>query len=197
MLALLAGCFSLKQSPQKISYYSLEYELAMEIGTRNPKLPLPCVIRVERFQTAPFYDTAKIVFQEEAFERDAYFYHRWWAKPGDIVSYFLARDMKAAGAFQAVFSFDKGLPASYRVEGVVDEFFEQDKGSIREAVLSVSITLLAEDEPDVTQQILLQKIYSARETCTHKTPKALAEAMSRAMQQISGRVINDICLMLA
>jgi len=187
--ALFAGgCLSLKQPTGKINYYSLEYDPPVQ----NLEICLPFVIRVERFQASPLYDTAKIVFREEKFKRDTYIYHKWWAKPGDMVSYFLARDMKASRGFKAVFAFDKSLPSSHVLEGGVDEFFEQDGPDSWEAVLSVEVTLLAENEPDISRRILLQKKYSARELCSEKNPRALAEAMSRAMSKISEKIITEV-----
>ncbi|WP_207677986.1 ABC-type transport auxiliary lipoprotein family protein [Desulfonema magnum] len=205
----LAGCLNLKETAQKINYYSLEYDppvvrnWKLETGNStipnsksqipNPKSPpLPFVIRVERFQAAPFYDTNKIVFKEGAFKRDTYIYHKWWAKPGDIVSYFLARDIKASGLFEAVFAFDKSLSCSHLIEGTVDEFFEQDEADSWQAVLAVSITLMAENEPDISKKILLQKKYNAKELCAQKNPRHLAEAMGKALSKISEKIITDI-----
>ncbi|MCP4110604.1 MAG: hypothetical protein GY749_34625 [Desulfobacteraceae bacterium] len=184
----ITGCFSLTPKVKKISYYSLEYN--------PPKISVPArlphVIRIERFQVSPLYDSNKIIFKENRFKRDAYFFHKWWANPGDIVSYFLARDMKQSEIFKAVFAFDRNLPSTHVIEGVVDEFFEQDETDVWKAVLSVSITLVKESEPDVSKRILLQKKYSAKELCIKKNPRALAEAMSKAMSKVSENVIGDI-----
>jgi hypothetical protein len=56
-----------------------------------------------------------------------------------------------------------------------------------------------EDEPDTTKRILFQKSYGSKKACKHKNPKSLAEAMSRAMKEISGEIIRDIhsCLKAA
>ncbi len=184
----ITGCFNLKPKTKKISYYSLEYD--------SPKISvpvrLPHVIRIERFQVSPLYDSNKIIFRENRFKRDAYLFHKWWATPGDIVPYFLARDLKQSGIVKAVFAFDRNLSSTYVIQGVVDEFFEQDEADVWKAVLSVSVTLLKESEPDVSKRILLQKRYTAKEPCIKKNPRALAEAMSKAMSKVSETVIDDI-----
>ena len=61
-----------------------------------------------------------------------------------------------------------------------------------EGPLIISITLMAEDEPDVSRRILFQRRYRAEESCTIKNPRALAEAMSRAMADLSEKIIRDI-----
>lgn len=194
LIVIIGGCAGLKEAPERVSYYSLEYDPPVHNLQYNTRRPLSFVIQVERFQAAPSYDTTRIVFREGAFRRDAYVYHKWWAKPGDIVGYFLARDMKSSGLFRGVFALDKGKACSHIIQGVVEEFLEEDKGDSREAVLAVDITLLKEDEPDISKRILLQKKYSAKELFREKNPKALAEAMSRGMSRISGAIINDIYL---
>jgi len=109
-----------------------------------------------------------------------------------MLSYFLARDIKETGLFKAVFSIDKSLSASHTIEGMVEEFLEEDSPDSWEAVLSLNITLMAENEPDISRRILLQKKYHAAELCKEKTPLSLAQAMSRAMSKISEMIINDI-----
>jgi len=77
------------------------------------------------------------------------------------------------------------------LEGSVDEFFESDKKESWEAVLSVSILLIAENEPDISKGILFQKTYRATESCKQKNPRALAEAMSKAMARVSREITED------
>jgi cholesterol transport system auxiliary component len=179
---------NLKQPPEKISYYSFEYD------SPNPgvKKQLPFVLRVKRFQISPLYASNKIVFRDAAFKRDVYAYHRWHSNPRDMVSYFFARDLKAYQAFKAVFSVDDSTPCSYTIDGAVEEFFEQDNADSWEAVLSLEITLSKEEEPDASKRIVMQKSYRTRQTCSQKNPASLAEAMSKAMSEISGNIISDV-----
>ena len=88
---------------------------------------------------------------------------------------------------------DSRFASSHEIEGVVDEFFEWDeKGKAWKAVLSVSITLLTESEPDISKKIVFQKQYKEMQACKQKNPMAVAEAMSTAMSRVSIAVINDV-----
>jgi len=190
---LISGCLSIKHPYKKIDYYTLEYD--------SPQMthlePLPLVLRVERFQVAPVYDTNRIIYRKKPFARDPYSYHMWRGNPGNLVSYFLERDLRQSKAFKSVITHDGSLISSHVIEGVVDEFYEHDGNNSWEAVLSVSITLMAKNEPDISKKILLQKKYSARETCRQKNPQALAEAMSKAMAKLSASIIADVYNSLA
>lgn len=182
------SCVQLKQPSPNIDYYTLEYE--------SPELkgldPLHAVIRVLRFSVAPPYDTYNIIYRDGDFVRKADHYHKWRANPGDLVSYFFARDLIHAGLFDAVLPYESKIPSSYLLEGSVDEFFEWDTATSWMAALTVTITLMAENDPDISRRVLFQKTYRKKETCKQKTPQSLAEAMSKAMALISGEMSHDI-----
>ena len=182
------SCISLKQPSNKVLYYILEYDPPV----KHKGDSLSCPIKIERFSVAPVYDTTQIIYRVEQFSRDAYVYHKWRANPGDLVTYFLSRDMKQSGLLKAVLPHDSRIPSSYMLEGSVDEFFEWEMEEAWKAVLALSITLMSENEPDISKRILFQKTYRAGEECKQKNPRALAEAMSRAMAKVSGEIIKDV-----
>jgi ABC-type uncharacterized transport system auxiliary subunit len=188
LLFLFGGCLNLKQPKNKIEYFTLEYDVPRISGLK----PLPVVLRIFRFSVAPVYNTSQIIYREKSFGRDSYAYYRWRANPGDLVTYYLSRDLALSELFKAVLPYDSGFPCSHALEGSVDEFFEWDTDENWKAVLSVSVTLMAENEPVVSKRIVFQKAYRAEKTCDRKSPKALAEAMSRAMAEVSDEILKDI-----
>jgi cholesterol transport system auxiliary component len=185
---LFGACINLKQPGNKIEYYTLEYDPPGFSGMA----PLPYSIRVERFTTAPTYNTTQIIYREQSFKRAAYAYHKWRVNPGDLVTHFLDRDIRHSGLFGGVIPRDSKFKASFILEGKVDEFFEQDGPEQWNGVLSLSISLIAENEPDINKGAIFQKSYSRKEACKKKNPRALAEALSLAMAGISVEIIKDI-----
>jgi len=183
------GCLSATHPGNRMRYYTLDY--AQTEKTDRPELPF--VLRVERFTVAPLFNSDKIVYEEKRYRRDTYYYHKWRANPGDLATYFLTRDLQHSSLFKAVFSFDSMFPSTHEVEGTVDEFFELDeKNDSWKAVLHITLTLITEDEPDISKKILFQKQYREVEPCKRKNPAALAEAMSIAMSRLSETAIVDI-----
>lgn len=193
VLVSLGGCAMFGSSSSKTDYYTLEYA--------PPKLAalnaLPFIIKIERFYASPLYSSEKISYRKNDFQTDDYNYNRWETNPANLIAYFLFRDIKQSGLFRGVFSHDTGFAATHSISGTVDEFFEDDRGKAWEAVLSLDIVLMAENEPDINKRILFQKKYSAKKECAKKNPKALAEAMSRAMSELSGQIISDVHKSLA
>jgi cholesterol transport system auxiliary component len=172
----------------KVSLYTLEYASP----AANDLKPLPLVLRVERFSASPLYQTENMVYREKPFKKESYSFYQWRAKPEDMVSYFLMRDLQQSGLFKAVLPAASALPATHLVFGNVEEFLEADQEPAWQAVLAVTIVLRAQKEPDIMKSILLQKTYAVTETCKLKNPQAVAEAMSRAMVQVSQQIIRDI-----
>ena len=188
ILFVVAGCLGKQRPPVKIDYYTLEYELNKFVDLK----PTPFVLRIERFSVSPLYNSNNIIYKTRQFKRDAYNYHKWLANPGDIVTYYLLRDMKQSSLFTAIFEPGVRFSSSHVISGTVDEFFEQDEKGSWKAILSVSITLIVENEPDISKRILFQKNYSANKKCGRKNPRALASAMSSAMASISEMIITDV-----
>ena len=189
----LAACLNLRQPPNKIEYYSLEYD--PPAARRDPVLPH--VIRVHPFSISPIYNSNRIIYQDKSYERQAYSYYKWRTNPAQLVTYYLSRDLTASGRFKAVLPSDSRVAPVYRVEGTVDEFLEVAGNERWQAVLAVSIVLMDENQADISRRVLFQKTYRTSKPCERKHPRALAAAMSQAMSQISARIIDDLAHHLA
>jgi ABC-type uncharacterized transport system auxiliary subunit len=188
-----SGCIGFGGTTSKVNYFTLEYA-----SPKNPDLkPVRSIIKMERFQVSPLFNSEKISYRKNNFQTNEYSHQRWETNPAQMIPYFLFRDIKQSGLFKAVFNHDTGFVATHSVSGNIDEFYEDDRGKTCEAVLSLDIILMAENEPDINKRILFQKRYSARKECARKTPEALAEAMSRGMSELSAQIIKDIYKTLA
>ena len=186
-MLLLSACLDLKQPRNKIEYYSLEYDPPQMRGLE----PIAGVIKVQQFSVAPIYNSPKIIYRDKSYQRAAYTYHKWRANPGELVTYFLARDMQRSHLFEAVLTRNSRFPHAYVLEGSVDEFLESDTEMGWHALLTLNIVLIAEHETDIGKKILFQKTYQMSTPCRQRNPGALAEAMSLAMAEASAKIIND------
>ncbi len=183
------GCVTLKQPNMKVEHYTLEYEALLPV-TNTDLHPVQAALKVERFSIAPAYNTSRIVYRDQEFKRSSYFYHKWKSNPADLVSYFLTRDIRESGLFSAVNVPDSKITHTHIVEGLIDEFLEWDSKDKWEAVLSMNVTLLDAGTSDLSKRVIFQQKFSSRKTCKEKHPKALAQAMSQAMAELS----ENICL---
>ncbi len=189
----LSACLDFKQPRSKIEFYSLEYD-PIRMGDHQP---VSHVIKVELFSISPIYNTRKIIYRDDAYKRAAYDYHKWQANPAELVTYFLARDMRQSGLFKAVVTRNNRFPRAYVLGGSVDEFLESDTQTGCQADLSLNIVLMSEPETDASKKIVFQKSYHIRKPCRQKNTRALAEAMSAAMAGASAQIIDEVYNRLA
>jgi ABC-type uncharacterized transport system auxiliary subunit len=170
-----------------VNQYILEYPAPVIRG----KGRIPAEIKVELFSVDQTFNTHAMVYQPRPYQSQSYNYSRWRANPGYLVTDYLLRDLRESGLFQGVFGPDSGGRHRFRLEGGVAEFQELDAPGAWQASLALTVTLLDTAKEEVPQRVVFQKNYRVLEPLPEKTPQGLAEGMSRAMEQVSARIIAD------
>jgi len=182
--ALFGGC---GKPPMLISQYILEYPAPVTGG----KAKIPEAVRVESFSVAQAFNTNAMVYQPQPYKSQVYNYSRWRANPGNLVTDYLLRDLRESGLFQAVFGPDSSDKHRFKLEGGVAEFQELDASDGWQASLALTVTLLDTHQEELPQRVVFQKNYRVLSPLPEKTPQGLAQGMSRAMEQVSARIITD------
>ena len=188
LIFVLIGCVGPTNPVQEVTYYTFSYDPPPVKDMAR----LPVVLQIDAFTTATLYNTEKIVYRPESYQRKVYNYHRWQSMPGELVAYYLARDMKASARFKAVLTQPGQLLPTHLLAGTVDEIFEDDTPNGWQAVISLTVTLADASERDANSAIIFQKNYQVSEFSASRNPTAVVSAMSLAMSTISERVITDI-----
>jgi cholesterol transport system auxiliary component len=187
-LLLSAGCLSrLEDGPMEITYYTLHYQPSPVQGQR-----LPVILEIDPLASGPNCDFNTIIYQNRDLKRQEYAYHRWRAKPGALVTWFLRRDLQHSGLFQAVIPEQSRVDPTHRLEGTVEEFLEVDGQEGWQAVVDVSLTLVDARTEDIRQTVVWQKRYTLKEQAEAKTVRSIVQAMSRAMARLSRQVALDV-----
>ena len=184
LVACLGGC---TKPPVLVNQYILEYPAPVT----GRKAKLPAAVKVELFSVAQTFNTYAMVYQPQPFQSQSYNYSRWRANPGYLVTDYLIRDLRESGLFKAVFGPDSNDKYRFKLEGGVAEFQELDASDGWKASLALTVTLLDTNEEELPRRVVFQKNYRALEPLVEKTPQGLAQAMSRAMEQVSARIITD------
>lgn len=186
LLLVLSACGARKNTPDT-RFYTLEYETPAFNAT-----PSKAIINLARFGVAPEFNTAKIVYRDLSFGRQEYAYHQWRGTPPVLVMDYLRRDMQKSGLFQAVSGVGSAIRATHQVEGIVEQWLEQDAPEHWQATAELTITLLDQRTAIIPDKVLFQRTYKESLPCTQKDPAAVVEAMSRVMQKLSERIITDV-----
>lgn len=188
LTVMLSACMGNSAPSRPTYYYTLDYP--------SPSVPikhqLPSILRVERFTVSPPFQTQRIIYADKGTMRNSYAYHQWIAPPGELLPYFLVRDLRKTNGFKSVLTPDATLSATHSLHGWVEEFVEKDGNPDCHAQAIIHISLINNINPDPAQKIMLQKRYQAAAPCKAKTPAALSEAMSAVLAKISTDVTKDI-----
>jgi len=187
LLGLIYGCAGKQKQRQTIEFYNLHYAPPGPVT----QSPLPFIIAVSKFKTVPPYNSTRIIYSKNNFTQNKYYYHQWIMNPEEMVTHFMARDLRESKIAQAILVSDS-LLATHQLNGIVEQFYEQDSKEQWNAVLSITITLIKKNESDAAKRICYQKNYKAISPCEEKNPFGLAQAMSMAMADISGMIISDM-----
>jgi ABC-type uncharacterized transport system auxiliary subunit len=184
---VLLGSGGCGKPPMLVNQYVLEYAAPVVPGEAK----IPAELKVELFSVAQTLNTHAMVYQPRPYRSQSYNYSRWRANPGYLVTDYLIRDLRESGLFKAVFAPDSGGKHRFKLEGGVEEFQELDSPGTWQACLALTVTLLDTDKQELPQRVVFQKHYRVLEPLPEKTPQGLAQGMSRAMEQVSARIIAD------
>lgn len=187
LVLALTGCGAARTAAPDTRYYTLEYAPPAVSGERAQ-----AVVSVSRFGVAPEYNTAKIVYRDLSFGRQEYHYHQWRSAPQILAADYLRRDLQASGLFLAVAGTGSSLPATHRIEGMVEQWMEVDGQDSWLATIELTVTLVDLRAGAMPDAVLFQRTYRGSEPSAKKNPGSVVEAMSRVMRTLSGRIISDV-----
>jgi hypothetical protein len=91
-----------------------------------------------------------------------------------------------------VFSYQSPGVTRFRLEGALQEFLEKDEAAGPRAVLSLNLTLLDLNFPDLPRRLVFQRTYEQGAAMTRPGASELAQAMSQAFAQLSQKAIADV-----
>lgn len=189
----LPGCMADSSRPEiTVSQFVLSYEPVSAAAAA----PFNDFLRIERFTAAREFSDQAMVFQPQPYARQPYVYHRWRAYPADLVTDMLLRDFRHSSLFAGVMSYQNPGPYRYRLEGSVEEFYQEDLGGSSQAVLGLNITLSDVSRQELPLRLVFQKPYRAVVAMSEQSAPALAQAMSQALRQISSELTADMAAAL-
>jgi ABC-type uncharacterized transport system auxiliary subunit len=160
-----------------IRYYQLDFDENLLGGTpENGQI----VLSVETLVGDAAFEDQRIVYRESPHRLDYYYYHRWTAPPGVMVSDFLREAYEKSGYFRTVVSgFSPEAPVF--LNGRVVAFEEVDVGK-KEWLARVKLDLHLRSAE--TGDIVWSRTITEEEPVEEQDPEGLAAALSRAVTRV-------------
>ena len=187
-VTVISGCVSTGKPQLPTESYMINYPAPV----MDKLAVIEDIVRINRFTVAAAYNNSNMIFRESNYAVDSFNYNRWAVNPADMVGDNLLRDLQASGLFRAVFSRYVVDEGRYILQGGIEDFFLRIDKSSNTAVISLEITLKDTKQKEATKRILFQKKYRQEELLNDSSPRGYCQAMSLAMQKLSGQIITDI-----
>lgn len=183
VLCLLGGCLGSRDFTP-IRYYSVD-RLPPIVLQVNRSWPMPLGVRP--FRAATRYRD-RILYRLSAVEVGFYPYDRWVEPPEEMVASVMVSALRASGLFRQVISADHVQLPAWILSGELLRFDEVRTGEKSHAECWLRVELRrAQDD-----QLLWSEVLKAAAPLTAETPKALAQAMSRAVQQVAATLVTSL-----
>jgi ABC-type uncharacterized transport system auxiliary subunit len=183
---VLGSCSLTKPRPEV-----RHYALTLNIPEVPPGAAKASLI-VRPFIARSPYGQERIVYRSSSYTLDFYNYHRWAASPAELVTDWTRRYLRGSGLFTQVFPTTDGN-AELELGGVIRQFEEVDHDQTWEAVLNIDFWLTRADQ----RSPFWFQSYTATQQATKRNPEAIAEAMSRNLENILGRLTTDLAPVVA
>ncbi len=188
VLVVASGCGVGGNRTRVVKQYLLEYPPPVVEGLVQREE----TIKIYRFSVAQAFNMSSMIYREGPFEFQTDPYNSWMANPGQMVSDYLARDLRKGGLFRAVFSYNEIEDTRYTLGGVIEEFVGLIGKEGAKAGLTANVTFLDTAQKQLPQSVIFQRQYQFVEPLTKKGPAGFAEAMSRAMERFSRQLMEDL-----
>lgn len=189
----ISGCAKLITPPRPIHSYTISYS--------SPKptagTPIPAVIRIGRFSAAPPFASDEMVFGSSDTQRGTYTFHKWQARPADLIASLMLRDFLESKCFAGVLPPAQRIGSTHSLDGIIESIYQKDENGRKSVVVGLAVTFISETETDPIKRIVFQKRYLEQEPLSMAEPRYFAEATSRAVSRLSETVRRDVARALS
>jgi ABC-type uncharacterized transport system auxiliary subunit len=180
------GCSFTKPRPE-VHHYTLSLHLP-EAASGSGQSSLV----VHAFSAHAPYNQERLVYRTSPYQLDFYNYHRWASPPTEQVVDLVRRYLRGTALFAKVYPSTDGS-ADFALGGRILQLDELDHDQTWEAVLSIDLWLTRADQ----RTPLWFQTYNASRQAEKRNPTAVAEAMSRNLETILGKLVADLAPVVA
>jgi len=186
-IAALSGCALNKPNPDQSAW------LVAPERTAPPRTsPVALTLKMGNFSANTPYDGKSMIYRlsDNRYEKD--FYNVYLIYPRDMVSNATRNWLVRSNAFSQVLEQSSVFFPMYQLQGVIDEFYGDYRGS-PEAV--VSIQFYASTSFSADNYVFSSPRISRRVALRDKSPEALVDGQQQALAEIltelEGRLVTD------
>lgn len=185
LVASLAGC-SLPMADSGPS--PQQYLLRADFGEARPAPAGAPVLMVARPRASAGFDSAQMVYLEEAAALNAFARNRWAAPPADMIEPMLVDALEATGAFRAVVDGGSGFRAGYRLDTEVlrlQQEFLESPSRVRFGLRAILVET-------GSGEVVFARSFESTEIAPGNDPESGVAAANELVKRLLGRVAGVV-----
>ncbi|MBC8182806.1 membrane integrity-associated transporter subunit PqiC [candidate division KSB1 bacterium] len=162
-LILLLIIVSCSNAP-KTHFYLIDYPVQAAKENTDPVHPV--VLGVSKFSVEPLYSDTRLVYRENPYEGNYYFYHRWITNPGKMVTDKTIEQLAASNLVKQVVSFPQQTQCDFVLNGNIKALEEWDENNQWYAKVKIDFELVEK----TSRKLIWKKTIEKQNPVMKKSP---------------------------
>jgi len=181
---VMAGCGIV---PVK-KYYLLNY-IPMALQNRLNETPYPSIIRLKDLSIEEAYARPQIVYRQNAYQLQFYFYQVWAVKPARMINDLIFKHLVAVDIARGIVRrYDGGEKPDFELSGTIEAIDEYDSDQVWFAHMALRFQLTRTSDG----QTVYSRRFDKRKRVFKNDPQSVVKEMSSIMEFIMNQVVGDL-----
>lgn len=186
---LLLACGGVPQ----IYYYTLARPAAaaaQPAGNHNGTLAV--VLGVEKFEAEAVYEDDRLIYRESPVEVKYDHYRRWAARPAQLVTDEIIRQLDSKQLFENVISVPAAARVDYVLRGRILSFEEWDRGEQWFGKVAFKVELYE----STSRRLVWSGVFDCETPAEKRLPVSVVQAISQSLQKCVDELVHEMAQQL-
>ena len=182
LLLIIVSCSSVP----KTHFYLIDYPVPAAKENSHPVHQV--VLGVSKFRVEPLYSDTRLVYRENPYEGNYYFYHRWITSPGKMVADKAIEQLTASNLFQQVVSFPRQTQCDFILDGNIRALEEWDENNKWFAKVKIDFELLER----TSKKLVWKKTIEKQNPVIKKSPFEVVTGINECVKQCVDEIQQEL-----
>ena len=187
LLVFCSGCVSFERGYPDQHYFVIEVKRNVDPPTTSGN----GVVEVAEVLISPRYTEKSFVYRTSEARYESDFYNLFLVAPSALMTEEIRKGLAQSHVFRHVIGSSNQLQPTHVLQAAVSGLYGDFRdGSAPKAVLEMEFFLTK--EADGRSQIIMEKSYAKTVDVSRRSPEALVQGWSRALEEILSALVTDL-----
>jgi cholesterol transport system auxiliary component len=187
LFVLLPACVTLERSYPDKHFFAIEVNSDWQPASR----PVKAVVEIADISVSRRYEGQNFVYRLSDTSYESDFYNQFLIAPGALITEEVRKALAQSRIFEHVISSSTDLPATYRLQGVVNSLYgDFSNSAAAQAVIAMEFFL--NKKTPAGEEIVLAERYVKSAPLGSRSPDALVKGWDKALEDILRSLIANL-----